>query len=152
MGFEIEYNFSMFEFRVSKTYFMFFTLQVFIVISAILALAVADHRPSYGTPAYKEPEYGPASYKYGYDVKDDYAGVNFGQSESRDGHATSGTYYVLLPDGRTQTVTYGVDRYSGYVADVQYSGYAQEYKPAPAYKPAPSYKPAPAYRPAPQHG
>ena len=110
-------------------------------------MAAADQRPSYGAPAYKEPEYGPAAYSYGYDVKDDYAGVNFGQNESRDGSVTSGKYYVLLPDGRTQTVTYSVDGYSGYVADVQYSGYAKEYKPAAAYKPAPSYKPAPTYKP-----
>ena len=51
--------------------------------------------------------------------------------------------FVLLPDCHTQTVTYTVDGYNGYVADVQYSGYAKEYKPAPAYKPAPSYAPAP---------
>ena len=114
-------------------------LQGFIVISAIMVLALADNRPSYSAPAYKEPEYGPASYKYGYDVKDDYAGVNFGQSEARDGYATTGQYYVLLPDGRTQTVTYTVDGYNGYVADVQYSGYAKEYKPAPSYAPAPHH-------------
>ena len=117
-----------------------------------MALAAADNAPSYAAPsygpaAYKEPSYKdePASYNYGYDVKDDY--LNFGQNEARDGYATNGKYYVQLPDGRLQTVTYTVDGYSGYVADVQYSGYAQEYKPAP-YKPAP-YKPAPAYKPAP---
>ena len=65
----------------------------------------------------------------------------------------SGSYRVLLPDGRTQTVTYKADGYSGYVADVKYDGYAKypEYKPvykaaeykAPEYK-APEYK-APAY-------
>merc|ERR1712018_137707 len=135
------------------------TMKVFIALSVLLAMATADHapRPAYHRPApsyapapsYKEA---PAKYNYGYDVVDDYAGLNFGQSESRDGHATSGKYYVLLPDGRTQTVTYTVDGYNGYVADVQYSGYAKEYHPAPAYKPAP-YKPAarPAYKPAPYH-
>ena len=53
--------------------------------SAILALAVSDQAPSYGAPAYRAPTYKepsykaePASYSYGYDVKDDYAGVNFG--------------------------------------------------------------------------
>ena len=58
-------------------------------------------------------------------------------------------YHVLLPDGRTQTVTYTVgDGYSGFVADVQYSGeakYPEHHAPAPAYKPAPVYKPAPSY-------
>ena len=95
--------------------------------------------PAYHEPAYKDT---PAHYNYGYAVKDDYAGLHFGADESRDGYATNGQYHVLLPDGRTQTVTYTVgDGYSGYVADVQYSGYAKEYKPAPTYKPAPVYKP-----------
>ena len=49
--------------------------------------------------------------------------MNFGQEEGRNGAATSGQYHVLLPDGRTQTVTYNVgDAYTGYVADVKYSG------------------------------
>ena len=84
-------------------------------------------------------------------IQDDYSHVNYGQEEGRDGLATSGQYHVLLPDGRTQTVTYNVgDAYTGYVADVKYSG---EAAPAPAYKPAPApaYKPAPVYKPAPAH-
>ena len=61
---------------------------------------------------------------------------------------------MLLPDGRTQTVTYSVqDGYSGYSADVQYSGEAYDhasYKPVvSAYKPEP-YKPAP-YKPEPKY-
>ena len=58
-----------------------------------------------------------------------------------------------MPDGRTQTVTYKVDGYSGFVADVKYDGYAKPYEYKPAYKAAytataPAYKaayPAPAY-------
>ena len=103
-------------------------------------------------PSYEEPSYGPVSYKYGYEVKDDYAGVNFGANEARDGYATNGQYHVLLPDGRLQTVTYTVDGYGGYVADVTYSGEARYDHPAPSYKPAPAYKPAPkpVYKPAPK--
>eukprot|EP00095_Tigriopus_kingsejongensis_P007914 maker-scaffold132_size323655-snap-gene-2.28 protein:Tk07914 transcript:maker-scaffold132_size323655-snap-gene-2.28-mRNA-1 annotation:"hypothetical protein DAPPUDRAFT_18318" len=70
-------------------------------------------------------------YNYAYAVHDDYSGANFGQEEKRDGYATSGQYHVALPDGRIQTVTYSVaDEYSGYVADVSYSGKAT-YGPGP---------------------
>ena len=72
---------------------------------------------------------------------------SYNADESRDGYSTKGSYSVALPDGRLQTVTYNVaDGYSGYVADVTYSGEAH-YPEATAYKPAP-YKPAP-YKPAP---
>ena len=112
-------------------------------------MALADNTPYRPAPApykpasYSEPKYddAPAQYEYAYAVNDDYSGVNFGANEGRDGYATSGKYYVLLPDGRTQTVTYTVDGYSGYVADVQYSGDYKPYKPAPA----PKYAPKPAY-------
>lgn len=61
---------------------------------------------------------------------------------------TTGSYRVLLPDGRTQIVTYRADDY-GYVADVKYEGEVKsyDYKPA-AYKPVYSNKPSyrePAY-------
>ena len=82
------------------------------------------HPAGYGHPEtkYKE-EPVPAHYAFEYGVHDEYSGTNFGQNEKRDGYATSGSYTVLLPDGRTQTVTYHVDdAYSGYVADVSYSG------------------------------
>ena len=81
-------------------------------------------RPAYGAPAYQETSYDePAVYSYTYGVNDGYSGANYNADESRDGYATKGSYSVALPDGRTQTVTYSVaDGYSGYVADVQYSG------------------------------
>ena len=103
----------------------------------------------------------PADFEYQYAVKDDYAGVDFDAKKASDGAATNGGYRVVLPDGRTQIVTYTADDYSGYVADVQYEGEAhyEEYKPSykpyqpkytPVYKPV--YKPyqpkyAPVYKP-----
>merc|ERR1712001_147572 len=97
------------------------------------------YKPAYKPASYKEPEYdGPAVYKYGYAVADDYSGANFEANEGRDGYATSGSYRVALPDGRTQIVTYNVaDAYSGYVADVQYEGYPTYPEVKSSYKPAP---------------
>ena len=112
--------------------------------------------PSYHQPAYKEPAYDAhAKYNFEYNVADDYAKLNFGQTEGRDGYATTGEYRVLLPDCRTQVVKYNTaDGYSGNVVEVTYEGTpcVEAYKPAPSYKPAPIYKPAPVYsRPAPSY-
>merc|ERR1712156_16835 len=96
-------------------------------------------------PAYAPVEYtGPAAYSYEWLVKDDYTKNDYGQKESRAGANTQGSYHVALPDGRIQTVTYRVDGYGGYVADVSFSGEAT-YPDEPAYKPAAkAYKPKPA--------
>ncbi|XP_040580732.1 uncharacterized protein [Lepeophtheirus salmonis] len=106
-------------------------MKVLIALSALLSAALsapqgygAPHAvhaaaPHHGASSYEQP----AHYAYNYGVVDDYSGNNFGQSESRDGYATTGEYHVQLPDGRLQTVNYHVgDAYSGYVADVTYSG------------------------------
>ena len=120
----------------------------FALVAAVVAAdSPAPYQPA---PAYKEE---PAQYQYSWKVQDDYAKLNYGQDEERNGYATSGSYRVALPDGRTQIVTYTADHENGFIADVKYEGYATypeepKYKPAPAYKPAP-YKPAPAYKPAP---
>merc|ERR1712088_367563 len=102
------------------------------------------HQPSYKAPSYNEP----AIYNFEWEVVDDYAKLNYGQNEGRDGYATSGEYRVLLPDCRTQVVKYNTaDGYSGNVMEVTYEGtpYYETYKPAPTYHAAPSYKPAPTY-------
>ena len=71
---------------------------------------------------------------------DDHHYVDMGQQETRNGDDTKGSYTVVLPDGRRQTVNYYVNGYSGYVADVSYDGYAKAYA-APAYShAAPAYK------------
>ena len=90
----------------------------------------------------------PMPYNFAYAVNDAPSYNDFGHQESSDGKVVSGSYNVVLPDGRTQTVTYTVDDYSGYVAKVAYTGEAKypEYKPAykAAAYPAPAY-PTPTY-------
>ena len=113
----------------------------------------------------KEPAYPDHIPKYdnSYAVVDEYAGLNFGAHETRDGDITNGGYSVLLPDGRTQHVTYNVgEGYAGYIADIKYTGEAKAYHPEPTaynptYKPAPKAtsgdktetKPSPGYKPEP---
>ncbi|XP_063591752.1 pro-resilin-like [Penaeus indicus] len=129
-----------------------------VVFVALMAGALADSSPRYSppTPSYNPPTptygapapaSGPAQYDFNYAVKDDYSGNDFGHQESRNGYDTQGTYYVQLPDGRLQTVTYNVNGDSGYVAEVSYQGEAQY----PAQQPSRSYQPAPSpsYQPAP---
>ncbi|XP_066978949.1 pupal cuticle protein 36-like [Macrobrachium rosenbergii] len=64
-------------------------------------------------------------YQFSYDVKDNYKGVDFGQQEKSDGNAVTGSYQVVLPDGRIQNVEYRADHQTGFVAKVSYSGQAQ---------------------------
>ncbi|XP_069973970.1 cuticle protein 7-like [Penaeus vannamei] len=150
-------------------------MALLLIIAALVLGASADSGPRYSPPApsynppvpsYNAPApapVGPAQYDFNYAVKDDYSGNDFGHQEARDGYDTQGTYYVQLPDGRLQTVTYNVNGDSGFLADVAYQGEAQypaqqpsrSYQPAPSpsYQPAPSpsYQPAPSpsYQPAP---
>lgn len=89
----------------------------------------------------------PQPYSFGYEVND--GNNNYGHQQESDGSVTTGSYRVLLPDGRTQIVNFRADK-NGYVADVKYevslfskpsssssSSYSNR---APAAAPAPSYK------------
>ena len=138
------------------------SFQFFLAIAAALVASAAavpqQYKPAPAPAPYKEPAYAPAQYAFDWAVNDEYSGNNYGQQEERNGDQTSGSYYVALPDGRTQKVTYSVDAYGGYQAEVTYEGEAQyppaaapaPYKAAPAPAPAPApYKPAPAPAPAP---
>ncbi|KAK9709653.1 Insect cuticle protein [Popillia japonica] len=62
------------------------------------------------------------AYEFGYQVKDDYSGNNYGRQEKSDGNEVRGEYRVQLPDGRTQIVTYYADWQTGFHADVRYEG------------------------------
>jgi hypothetical protein len=66
----------------------------------------------------------PKSYEFGYSVKDQATGNDFGRRESSDGETVRGEYRVQLPDGRTQIVTYTADWRTGFHADVRYEGTA----------------------------
>ena len=74
-------------------------------------------------------------YSFSYAVKDDYYYNDQAHEQTSDGNGyVSGSYRVLLPDGRTQIVTYVADNY-GYRADVKYEGVAKPYEyTKPAYK------------------
>ena len=63
-------------------------------------------------------------YSFDWAVKDVESYNDYSHSESSDGKVTTGSYRVLLPDGRTQVVSYNADAY-GYVADVKYVGEAK---------------------------
>ncbi|XP_064111981.1 pro-resilin-like [Macrobrachium nipponense] len=113
-------------------------LKVLILAAVAVASVLADSIPAYGRPApsYHSPA-GPAQYNFNYAVKDDYSKNDFGHQENRNGYDTKGTYYVQLPDGRLQKVTYYVNGDSGYVAEVSYQGEAYYPQPAKGYPPAP---------------
>ena len=59
----------------------------------------------------------PANYEFAYEVNDPPTGQSFGHSEKRQGDDTRGSYFVELPDGRMQRVTYtaGPDGYRAQV-------------------------------------
>ncbi|XP_050720277.1 pro-resilin-like isoform X3 [Eriocheir sinensis] len=132
-----------------------------LLLAAVAALAAADQAPSYSPPrptySPPQPSYGPAEptapaqYNFNWAVKDDDSGNDFGQEENRNGYDTQGSYYVLLPDGRLQRVSYTVNGDSGFVAEVSYEGEAQPSysRPQPTYQqpqPQPTYQqPQPTY-------
>ncbi|CAL4146616.1 unnamed protein product, partial [Meganyctiphanes norvegica] len=79
-------------------------------------------------------------YDFGYGVKDEFRGLEFDHNEESDGDVVRGSYSVLLPDGRTQIVTYEADAENGYRANVEFIGEAQfpnEFGPAVTFKPQP---------------
>ena len=59
-------------------------------------------------------------YDFDWAVQDQYSGNDFGHQENSDGNLVQGSYYVQLPDGRRQIVSFTADHDAGYVADVQW--------------------------------
>ena len=68
-------------------------------------------------------------YKFAYAVKDEPTQNDYAHEAESDGKVVTGSYRVLLPDGRTQIVTYRADE-NGYVADVKYEGEAKYPEPS----------------------
>jgi len=62
-------------------------------------------------------------FSFDYAVQHDPSGNDYSHAQKSDGKVVTGSYRVLLPDGRTQIVNYKADQ-NGYVADVKYSGEA----------------------------
>ncbi|XP_027215674.2 pro-resilin-like [Penaeus vannamei] len=114
------------------------------VLSVLVVGILGSSLPSYSAPArsYNAPApTGPAQYDFNYAVNHDFSSNDFGHQENRNGYDTQGAYFVLLPDGRVQRVSYTVNGDAGYVAQVTYEGEAQYGAP----RPSTSYQPAPAY-------
>jgi hypothetical protein len=112
--------------------FCSYILQFFIAIIAATAMAATAASTGKLANAHAPTDNNePTNYQYQYAVNDEYANLRLDAFEVKDGYGTNGGYSVHLPDGRTQIVKYTVaDEYSGYVADVQYEGYAKEFIPA----------------------
>merc|ERR1712212_195483 len=111
-----------------------------------------ERQPAYSNPrpTYEEPQEG-MPFNYNWAVKDDYSGNDYNHRSESDGEVTQGEYRVLLPDGRTQIVTYRSDPISGFEAEVTYEGEARPYEaqassnnqyraPRPQPKPQPTYQ------------
>ncbi|XP_042894262.1 cuticle protein 21-like [Penaeus japonicus] len=102
--------------------------KLFLLLGALAALASAvprpDNPPVYGAPppTYKQPG---MPFDFAYAVRDDYSGNDYAHQQTSDGHVTSGSYHVVLPDGRTEVVSFEADHDNGYVANVVYEGEAR---------------------------
>nr|XP_040581057.1 cuticle protein 7-like [Lepeophtheirus salmonis] len=123
----------------------------FIIVCIAVTCALAD-KPAPPAPVYYRPYPPPppppttttttpalqhtTSYAYNYAVLDEESSVDFSADELAENGVVSGSYKVVLPDGRIKTVTYTVEGDSGFVADVQF-----ETTPAPAPAPYPKYVP-----------
>ena len=74
-------------------------------------------------------------YSFDWAVKDEESNNDYGHKEESDGQVVSGSYRVLMADGRTQVVNYRVEGDSGYVATVTYEGEANtDQQAAPVYQ------------------
>ncbi|XP_068210670.1 pro-resilin-like isoform X2 [Palaemon carinicauda] len=108
--------------------------KVILVVLGMAALVAADSferysysppRPRYSSGSSESFESSEAQYNFNWAVNHAPSRNDFGHQEARDGDNTQGSYFVQLPDGRLQKVSFFVDGDDGYIADVTYSGEAQ---------------------------
>merc|ERR1719513_415400 len=95
------------------------------MLPMVLTLALSSGKLVGSQGVHQEEHYEPSPYHYEYKVHDDKEYLGFGAEEEGDGKDNVvGFYHVQLPDGRLQKVTYTVNGYGGYIADVAYDGEA----------------------------
>merc|ERR1719513_523452 len=95
------------------------------MLPMVLTLALSSGKLVGSQGVHQEEHYEPSPYHYEYKVHDDKEYLGFGAEEEGDGKDNVvGFYHVQLPDGRLQKVTYTVNGYGGYIADVTYDGKA----------------------------
>merc|ERR1719233_765400 len=95
------------------------------MLPLVLSLTLSVGELVGGQGVHHVEHYEPSPYGYEYKVHDDKVYLDFGAEEEGDGKDNvHGFYHVQLPDGRLQKVTYTVNGYSGYIADVTYDGEA----------------------------
>lgn len=93
-------------------------------------------------------------HQFAWAVKDAESNNDYAHEEKSDGKVVRGSYRVLLPDGRTQVVTYTADE-NGYRAEVKYEGVAayptnnKQYRPVSSPVPAEA-APSPVRIPSPE--
>ncbi|XP_060857638.1 pro-resilin-like [Metopolophium dirhodum] len=81
-----------------------------------------------GGPGGSDGNSEPEPFNFAYQVKDAPTNTYFMHEANSDGNRVTGSYSVLLPDGRNQVVTYVADE-NGYNAKISYEG---EAKPQPS--------------------
>ncbi|XP_042886783.1 cuticle protein 19-like [Penaeus japonicus] len=90
------------------------------MVMMVVIVTMMVNKSSDAQPIQGHYRYPPMPYEFRYGVRDDYYGNDFGHEEESNGEAVRGRYYVLLPDGRRQVVTYVADHQRGYIATISY--------------------------------
>jgi len=93
--------------------------------------APARQTNSYDSHEDSSEEEPPKPFDFGYSIEDEETANTQGHSSNSDGAQVTGQYRVLLPDCRTQIVTYIADKENGFQAEVSYEGEICEYVPPP---------------------